>query len=88
MLNITELLSQVLDVSKEFICVNISTEIMDYNLCFIEYEDSEKLGVYVTHEDGRERYMILNKQYIVSLQVVYENDIKIGVKDEEDIMVG
>lgn len=88
MLNITELLSQVLDVSKEFICVNISTEIMDYPLCFIEYEDDEKLGIYITGEDGKERYMILNKQYIVSLQVVYENDIKIGVKDEEDMMVG
>ena len=87
MLNLTELLEQVLNASKEVICVNISTEIMDYTLCFIEYEDDEKLGAYVTGEDGRERYTIINKQYIVSLQVVYENDIKF-IEDNEDIMVG
>lgn len=87
-MNIGELLRKELNIDEKNICVNISTIIADYNMCFIEYEDEEKLGVYITGNDGRERYLIINKESIVSLQVVYRDDIKLGDKDSFDIMVG
>ena len=88
-MNIGELLHDKLDIDTEHICVNISTVIADYNLCFIEYEDDQKIGVYITGNDGKERFLIIYKEAIVSLQVVYQEDIKIGENgDDLDVMVG
>ena len=88
-LNITELLHTAIEIDPKHICLNITTITDIFQLCFIEYEDNEKIGVYITHEDGRERFMIIYKQHIISLQVVYEQDISYfqNTNDEEDIMV-
>ena len=87
-MNITELLNKTLKTDPEHICVNITTITDIFSLCFIEYEDYEKIGVYITGEDGRERFMIINKEQIVALQVVYEQDIKIGEENTtNDVMV-
>ena len=87
-MNITELLQKELDTDPKHICVNITTPTDIYNLCFIEYEDHEKLGVYITHEDGRERYGIIYKAQIVAVQVVYQNDIKLKTgHEDEDVMI-
>ena len=87
-MNITELLHTALEISPEHICLNITTITDIFNLCFIEYEDEDKLGVYITGDDGRERYLIINKTQIVSLQVVYEQDIKLNNHhNDTDIMV-
>lgn len=87
-MNISELLHEKLGTDIKYICVNITTITDLYNLCFIEYEDYEKLGVYITHNDGRERFLIIYKDQIVSIQVVYEQDIKLTKKDDaEDVMV-
>ena len=89
-MNITELLHLTLEISPEHICLNITTITDIFNLCFIEYEDEEKIGTYITGEDGRERFLIIRKEHIVSLQVIYEDDIKLGIGDFEentDIMV-
>ena len=83
-MEISELLSKELDIDKKFICVNISTVIADYNLCFIEYEDENVLGVYITGKDGKERYLIIYKEAIVSIQVVYEGDIPVFIDTEYD----
>lgn len=68
--------------------LNITTDLIDLNLCFIEYEDNEKLVVNVTGEDGLERLNIVFKQHIVNIVVVYDDDIKIGdiPEDNEKIM--
>ena len=88
-MNITELLKKELDTDPEHICVNITTPTNIYNLCFIEYEDHEKIGTYITGEDGRERYAIIFKEQIVAVQVVYEQDVNIKDNEEtrEDIMI-
>ena len=89
MINITELLHTALEIDPKHVCLNITTVTDIFNLCFIEYEDDEKIGTYITHEDGRERFLIIYKEHIVSLQVVYENDIKVLMDSEEssDMMV-
>ena len=87
-MNLTDLLHLTLEIDPKNICLNITTITDIYNLCFIEYEDTNKLGVYLTGEDGRERYLILNKTHIVSLQVVYEQDIQLTTTDNDtDVMV-
>ena len=63
-------------------CVNIVTELMQYNLCFIDFENETHLGVYYTHEDFTERFVLLSKKYIVSISIVYEQDILIDVEDQ------
>ena len=87
-MNITDLLHLTLELDPKHICLNITTITDIYNLCFIEYEDEDKLGVYITGDDGRERYLIINKAQIVSLQVVYEQDLKLTIEpDDLDMMV-
>jgi hypothetical protein len=88
MINITELLRTALEIDPKHVCLNINTITDIYPLCFIEYEDTEKIGAYITGEDGRERFLIIYKEHIVSLQVIYEQDIELGVReDQEDMMV-
>ena len=86
-MNIMELLSKELSTDIKHVCINIITVIDDYKLCFIEYEDNEKLGVYITGQDGKERFLILYKEAIIAIQVVYEGDINFEGKEEVDVMV-
>ena len=88
-MNITDLLHLTLEIDPKHICLNITTITDIFPLCFIEYEDQEKIGAYITGEDGRERFLIIFKEHIVALQVVYEQDIDLykPVDDKEDIMV-
>jgi hypothetical protein len=87
-MNLTELLHTALEIDPKHICLNITTTTDIYPLCFIEYEDQNKIGTYITGEDGRERFLIINKAYIVALQVIYEQDIELGVReDKNDMMV-
>ena len=82
-MNITELLENRLKTDQENICLNIGTVTDIFNICFLDYEDYEKIGVYITGTDGRERFMIIYKDQIVSLAVVYEGDIDFKPKQEE-----
>ena len=85
-MNIIELLTRTLKTDIEYICLNITTITDIYPLCFIDYEDHHKIGCYITGDDGRERFIIINKTQIVSLQVVYEQDINIET-DDKDVMI-
>ncbi|MBR6515632.1 MAG: hypothetical protein IKT40_02120 [Bacilli bacterium] len=58
-------------------CVNILTEFVQYNFCFIEFETDDYLGVYYTHTDFTERFILIVKKYIVSVSVVYQQDMNI-----------
>lgn len=66
--------------------LNVTTTLSDFNLCFIEYEDAEKLLLAVTGEDGRERLNIVFKKHIVSIAVVYDGDVQI-VSTEDDKII-
>ncbi len=85
-MNFTKLLTSTIGHDIETICVNITTITDDYYFSFIEYEDYEKLGIFVTGDDGRERFTIINKKHIVSIEVVYQQDLKPTKKKEEDRM--
>ena len=83
-----ELLKCLVNVDIDKICLNIMcVDNLDFNLSFIEYEDAEKLLVWVTGVDMRERPHIIMKDKIIAVNIVYDDDIKI-VDDGHDIMVG
>ena len=86
-MSISEALEKEMGVDIKNICVNISTELKDHTLSFIEFETEDMLGIYETGDDGRERFAIINKKYIISLQVVYEQDINF-IEDDGDVMIG
>lgn len=66
------------------VCLCISTIDMDYNFSFIECETEDILGIQTTVEDGTERFVILNKDHIVSVNIVYQQDFDLfeGVEEE------
>lgn len=64
-------------------CINILTEFSQYNLCFIDFETENHLGVWVTHEDMTERFVLIEKKYIVSVSIVYEQDIVLEENNED-----
>lgn len=63
-------------------CINILTEFIQYNLSFIDFETKDHLGIWVTHEDMTERFVLLKKKYIVSVSIVYEQDIVLEENNE------
>lgn len=85
-----ELLKSIVNVDVEKICLNIMcVDNLDFNLSFIEYEDDEKLVVWVTGADMRERPHIIMKDKIIAVNIVYEEDIKIIENEKDlDMMVG
>lgn len=66
-------------------CVNILTETDEYPLSFIEFETRDYLGIKTTREDFTEGFVVLNKKYIVSISIVYQNDIVIQTEEEENV---
>lgn len=66
-------------------CVNILTETDEYPLSFIEFETRDFLGIKTTREDFTEGFVVLNKKYIVSISIVYQNDIIIQTDEEENV---
>lgn len=63
-------------------CVTITTTDYVYPFAFIDFESEEYLGVNYTTEDFTEKFIVLNKEYIVSVAIVYQNDIEIETIDE------
>lgn len=63
-------------------CINILTELTQYNFCFINFEEKDYLAVWVTHEDFTERLVLIKKEYIISISIVYEQDVAIEESDE------
>lgn len=64
------------------VCVSIETLHDVYNLAFIEFETREFLGIRVTRPDFTEGLVILNKEYIVSIAIVYQGDFVIASQEE------
>lgn len=62
----------------------INTTDTSYLLAFIDYEEDDKLGINYTAEDGTERFVVVNKKYIVDVEVLYKQDIDILFEDPED----
>lgn len=56
-------------------CINVHTRSFDYNIAFIEAETKGELCLLATDSEGREKLKIINKKYIESVEVVYQDDI-------------
>lgn len=86
-MNYGNLLRQHMNVSYEDIseiCVSISTTNDFYPLCFIGYEDDDVIGIYSTQQNLSEKYVIINKEYIISISIVYQDDYDIYNADKEN----
>ncbi len=68
----------------------INTVDMSYPLAFLDYEEEHILGVNYTAEDGTERFVVINKEHIIDIEVLYQQDIDIltseNIEDEPDVM--
>lgn len=74
------------DVEIEDICVNIilfNEALIPY--CFILDEDKDCLSVLVTDLNGLEKISIINKEYILQVNVVYADDILITEEESEGV---
>ena len=65
-------------------CVNILTTTDEYPLSFIEFETRDLLGIKTTRADFTEGFVVLNKKYITSISIVYQNDIVIDTDKREE----
>ena len=66
-------------------CVNILTTTTEYPLSFIEFETKDLIGISTTRSDFTEGFIVLNKEYVVSISIVYENDIVIDTDKKENV---
>ena len=62
----------------------INTVDASYPLAFIDYEEDDVLGINYTVEDGTERFVVLNKKYVVDIEVLYQQDINILTEESEE----
>ena len=62
----------------------INTVDTSYPLAFIDYEEENCLGVNYTVEDGTERFIVINKKYIVDVEILYQQDIDIFTEEKEE----
>lgn len=78
------------NMSIKDIPVFISMVDTTYPLAFIDYETDETLGVNYTAEDGTERFVVINKKYVIDVAIMYEQDIDIipnpTKEDKSDVM--
>lgn len=73
------------DEDLEEACVTITTTDYVYPFAFIDFETDEYLGVNYTTEDFTEKFIVLNKKYIISVAIVYQNDIVLeDISDIDD----
>ena len=62
----------------------INTVDVSYPFAFIDFEEDDTLGVNYTSEDGTERFVVINKKYIVDVEVLYQQDIDIITEENEE----
>ena len=62
----------------------INTVEASYPFAFIDYEEDNILGINYTVEDGTERFVAVNKEHIIDIEILYQQDIDILTDDEEE----
>jgi len=72
------------DSELKDVCVSISTILVDYKMAFIEAETQDYLICRVTRPDFTEGLVIINKDHVVSIAVVYQNDVVITTEKDYD----
>lgn len=78
------------DITIQDIPLIINTVDVSYPLAFIDYEEDDVLGINYTSDDGTERFVVINKKYIVDVEILYQQDIDIvtneNVTEKKDVM--
>ena len=73
------------DMKVEDIPLIINTVDTSYPLAFIDYEEDSVLGINYTTENGKERFVVINKKYIIDIEILYRDDFNIvNQKDSEE----
>ena len=80
----TDVLKRVMGLdSIRDLCVRIDLRDMMYPLCFIDSETLKYLVVDSTGDDGCERKVIIPKSEVISITIVYQQDID-GIFEENE----
>lgn len=75
------------DISE--LCVSVDCRDIVFPLCFIRSENLKYLVLDSTAEDGTEKVVIVPKSNVLSVNVVYQQDIeRMFEGDDEDEMFG
>lgn len=65
------------DLTIKDIPLVVNTVDASYPLAFMDFEEEDMVGLNYTAEDGTEKFVVINKKYIVDIQVLYQQDIDI-----------
>lgn len=92
--NYTQMLLNGIQNDKNDIKINdipliINTIDTSYPLAFIDYEEKDILGINYTTEDGTERFIVINKEHIIDISILYQQDIDIIIDEstkDDDVM--
>ena len=79
--SLIRLTQKVKDSELSDVCVIVKTVDTAYPFAFIEFEDDESLGIFYTAEDFSERFIVLNKEYIVSVGIMNQQDLILEKED-------
>ena len=85
--NYSLMISKGMNVNKDEVnkvCVRVLTYDTLYNFAFIDYEDDDCLGVSYTVDDGTERFVIINKQNISDIEIIYADDLQQPNDEQEE----
>ena len=66
----------------------IHTDLTTYTMAYIMYEDEEYLVIVVPNKEGEEYAKILNKNSILTIEVIYAQMLKKPTPIKEDGMYG
>ena len=69
------------------LCISIDLVEVVYPLCFIREETSDYLVVDNTDENGFEKVVIIPKENILSVKVVYQQDIDLLESEKKDLVM-
>lgn len=78
-----DMLCHIEDVHN--VCVCVTTIDAEYFIAFIEYETDDVIGIRYVLDDNTERFVILNKSYVINVHIVYEQDVtNIPICEQEE----
>lgn len=67
---------QELGIKPNEIPIIIKTTELDYVYCIILYEDDQYLGIVEVQGNGEEQVKILNKEFLISVEILYESMLR------------
>ena len=83
---ISDLLKESIDVELKDLCVSVDLGDVVYPLSFIRWETDSYLVIDSTGDDGCERLVVVAKEKILSVNVVYQQDMFKEKKEDKMFM--